>query len=74
MEAGDTAEDSRHSGAGRRCENAEGQWGQQSPGNRLLAGEHVKAEEHDRALTSPQLIYRLSTPGPQANREVPVGY
>lgn len=74
MRAGYTVEDSSYGGAGRRCETAEGQWGQQSPGNRLLAREHVKADKPDRALASPQLTSHLSTPGPQANRDISVGY
>lgn len=57
MGAGDTAKDSSHSGAGRRCKNTEGEWRQQSPGNKLLSREHVKAEELDRAQASLQLIY-----------------
>lgn len=70
MGAGDTAKDC-HSGAGRKYEE---QWRQLSPGNGLLAREHVKAEDLDRALASPQLIYRLNAPGPQASREVSVGH
>lgn len=45
---------------GEGCENTEVQQRQKSPGNKLLAGEHVKAEDLDRALDSPQLIYHLS--------------
>lgn len=44
MGAGDPAKDLSHSGA-ERCENTEWQWRQQSPRNRVLVREHVKAED-----------------------------
>lgn len=56
MGTGKTEKDWSHNGAGRGRENTEVQWRKKRPGNRLLAREHVKAEDLDRDLASPQLI------------------